>query len=240
MERISGGLEQSEDCYWKIVEELKQQQENMLETVEQNKHFTAPAEFLSKVSSELQEEMKEITSHMTELEDMGKQMGVLSLNAAIEAGRMGESGREFVAAAEDVRELAGQYQQITGSFQKAIETINEKLEETKAQVTHLNGLLKDNNVRMGKSTKEFSDSLYRMEHSDIQNFSPQVKKLQEELTGTVAKEEELVKQYALATDAMEQAGESFMKQQDALEQLKVGQQEIREQIKAAKLEAAGR
>ena len=139
-----------------------------------------------------------------------------------------------------MRELAGQYQQITGSFQKAIETINEKLEETKAQVTHLNGLLKDNNVRMGKSTKEFSDSLYRMEHSDIQNFSPQVKKLQEELTGTVAKEEELVKQYALATDAMEQAGESFMKQQDALEQLKDGQQEIREQIKAAKLEAAGR
>lgn len=240
VERISGGLEQSEDCYWKIVEELKQQQENMLETVEQNKHFTAPAEFLSKVSSELQEEMQEITSHMAELEDMGKQMGVLSLNAAIEAGRMGESGREFVAAAEDVRELAGQYQQITGSFQKAIETINEKLEETKAQVTHLNGLLKDNNVRMGKSTKEFSDSLYRMEHSDIQNFSPQVKKLQEELTGTVEKEEELVKQYALATDAMEQAGESFMKQQDALEQLKDGQQEIREQIKAAKLEAAGR
>lgn len=238
--KISGGLEKSEDCYWKILEELKQQKEEMLENVEQNKHFTAPAEFLSKVSLELQEEIKGITSHMAELENMGKQMGVLSLNAAIEAGRMGESGKEFVAAAEDVRELAGQYQQITDSFQKAIDTINEKIEETKTQVTHLNGLLKDNNVRMGKSTKEFSDCLYRMEHSDIQNFTPQVKQLEEALTGTAAQEEELVKQYALATDAMEQAGESFMKQQEALEKLKDGQQEIRKEMKTVKLEISER
>lgn len=238
--RISSGLEQSEACYWRIVEELKQQKEAMLETVEQNKHFTAPAEFLSKVPTELQEELKDITARIEELDDMGKQMGVLSLNAAIEAGRMGESGKEFVAAAEEVRELAGQYQQITASFQEIITKINKKLDETQNQVVHLNGLLKDNNVRMGKNTKEFADSVYRMEHSDIQNFSPEVKQLEEEITGTAAKEEELVRQYALATDAMEQAGESFMKQQDALERLKDGQESIREQIKAAKLEVAER
>lgn len=236
MRKISAGLEQSEECYWRIVEELKQQKEDMLETVEQNKHFTAPAEFLSKVSTELQEELKGISGHMEELDDMGRQMGVLSLNAAIEAGRMGESGREFVAAAEDVRSLAGQYQQITASFQEAIGKITEKLEETQAQVVHLNGLLKDNNVRMGKNTKEFDECIYRMEHSDIQNFAPGVKRLVEEMTGTAAGEEELIRQYALATDAMEQAGESFMKQQDALERLRDGQEEIREQIKAAKLE----
>lgn len=240
IQRISNGLNQSEECYWKMVEELKQQKEGMLELVEQNKHFTAPAEFLSKVSTELKDELKGISSHMNELEDMSKQMGVLSLNAAIEAGRMGESGKEFVAAAEDVRNLAGQYQQVTACFAEVIETINNKLEETQAQVTHLNSLLKDNNVAMGKNTKEFGDCIYRMEHSDIQNFGPRVKKLSEEITGTATGEAELIKQYALATDAMEQAGESFMKQQDALEQLRDGQEEIREQIKAAKLEMAER
>lgn len=236
MRKISTGLEQSEGCYRNIVEELKRQRDDMLDAVEQNKHFTAPAEFLSKVSTELQEELKGIGAHMEELGDMGKQMGVLSLNAAIEAGRMGESGREFVAAAEDVRNLAGQYQQITASFQETIERITEKLEETQAQVAHLNGLLKDNNVRMGKNTKELGDCVYRMEHSDIQNFAPGVKQLLEEMSGTTAGEEELIRQYALATDAMEQAGESFMKQQDALERLRDGQEEIREQIKSAKLE----
>ena len=103
--RISSGLEQSEACYWRILEELKQQKEAMLETVEQNKHFTAPAEFLSKVPTELQEELKGISAHIEELDDMGRQMGVLSLNAAIEAGRMGESGKEFVAAATWFRKL---------------------------------------------------------------------------------------------------------------------------------------
>lgn len=235
IERLSGGLSQSEECYWNIVEELKQQKEDMLELVEQNKHFTGPAEFLSKVSAELQEELQTMSANMSQLEEMGRQMGVLSLNAAIEAGRMGESGKEFVAAAESVRSLAGQYQQMTDSFGETIEKINSRLEETQAQVTHLNHLLKDNNVRMGKSTREFADCIYRMEHSDIQNFSPTVQHLVEEITGNAAGEEELIRQYALATDAMEQAGESFMKQQDALEQLKGGQEAIREQIKAVKL-----
>ena len=238
IQQISGGLEKSEACYWQIVEELKQQKEDMLDTVEQNKHFTAPAEFLSKASTELQEEVNGITSCMDELEEMGKQMGVLSLNAAIEAGRMGESGREFVSAIEDVRNLSGQYQQMTASFGEILEKINEKLEETQGQVSHLNSLLKDNNLRMGKHTREFSDCVYRLEHSDIQNFSPEVKKVAEEITGAAPGEEELVKQYALATDAMEQAGESFMKQQDALAQLKDRQEEIREQMKAVNIEMA--
>ena len=236
MQRVSGAIEQSEECYWKIVEQLKKQQEDMLNNVEQNKHFTAPAEFLNKVPVELQEELKGITTHVDQLNEMSRQMGVLSLNAAIEAGRMGESGREFVAAAEDVRNLAVKYQQMTESFQETVKRIEEKLEQTQGQVIHLNGLLKDNNVRMGKTAKEFADSIYRMEHSDIQNFSPQVKKLTEELTGTAMEEEELIQQYALATNAMEQAGESFMKQQDALEQLKNRQDEIREQMKTVKPE----
>lgn len=234
MQKISVAIQQSEDCYGKIVEELKLQQDEMLEHVEQNKHFTAPAEFLSKVPTELQDELKGITIQMEQLDDMGRQMGVLSLNAAIEAGRMGESGREFVAAAEDVRDLAAKYQQMTEAFQEMVKRIDEKLEETQGQVIHLNGLLKDNNVRMGKTAKKFTDSIYRMEYSDIQNFTPQVKKLTEELNGTNVEEEELLKQYALATDAMEQAGESFMKQQDALEQLKSRQNEIREQMKTVK------
>lgn len=234
--KIAADLEQSEEGYQDILKGLKQQKEDMLEAVEQNKHFTAPAEFLSKVSAELKQELNGIGTHMEALEEMGRQMGTLSLNAAIEAGRMGESGREFVAAAEEVRGLAGQYQQTTASFQEAIQRINEKLEETQAQVAHLNHLLKDNNVRMAKSTKEFEDSMYRLEHSDIQGFSSRVKQLSQEITGTAAGEEELIRQYVLATDAMEQAGESFMQQQEALEQLRDRQEEIREQIRAAKLE----
>lgn len=237
IQNLFGGMEQSEACYREVVEELKHQQEEMLEGVEQNKHFTAPAEFLSRVSTEMQEELKKISSSMEQLEEMGTQMGVLSLNAAIEAGRMGESGKEFVGAAEEVRNLAGQYQQVTAAFGETIEKLNHKLEETQAQVVHLNALLKDNNVRMGKSTREFTECLYHMEHSKIQNFSPEVKRMLESFTGT-ADGEELIRQYELATEAMEQAGESFMKQQDALEQLKDGQEEIREQIKAAKLESA--
>lgn len=235
MYKISEGVEQTEVSYWEMTEKLKQQKENMLDAVEQNKNITAPAEFLSKISVELQEELNGIGNQIGELDSMGRQMGVLSLNAAIEAGRMGESGREFVAAAEDVRNLAGQYQQITVSFSEAIEKINSTLEEVKEQTAQLNTRLKDYNIQIGKGTKEFADCVSQMEDSDIQSFTTEIKNLAERVSNMITSEDECIRQYSLATNAMEQAGESFMKQQGILEQIEGSLGDIKEQVKAEKL-----
>lgn len=228
------GLEKSDTCREQMTAQLKQQNDEMLDIVEQNKHFTTPAKFLSQVSNELEGDLAKIQGQLEDLDTLGKQMGVISLNAAIEAGRMGESGAQFVAAAEEVRNMSGQYQQLTASFSGVVESIRGRLKETQEQVAHLNGLLKENNICMGKTTKEFTDTLYKMEHSDIQNFAPEAKKLLEQLEGTEEAEQELNRQYTIANDAMELAGESFMKQQEVLDKLKVNLDGAQEQIKNVK------
>lgn len=233
-QNLSEGLEKSDNCREELTARLKLQNDEMLDIVEQNKHFTAPAKFLSQVTNELEGDLAKILGQLEELDALGKQMGVVSLNAAIEAGRMGESGAQFVAAAEDVRNMSGQYQQLTASFSGVVESIGGRLKETEEQVAHLNSLLKENNICMGKTTKEFTDTLYRMEHSDIQNFTPEAKKLLKQLKGAAEAEQRLDRQFTLANDAMEHAGESFIKQQEALDKLKKNLDRTREQIKNVK------
>lgn len=231
---LTEGLEKSESCREQVTAELKQQNDEMLDIVDQNKHFTAPAKFLSQVTKDLEGDLAKISGQLEELEHLGKQMSVVSLNAAIEAGRMGESGAQFVAAAEDVRNVSGQYQQLASSFAAVVETISGRLKETEEQAARLNGLLRENNVCMGRTTKEFTDTLYRMEHSDIRNFTPEAKQLLEQMETAAASGQKLNRQYTLANDAMELAGESFMKQQETLDKLKENLNGMQEQIKSVK------
>ena len=91
------------------------QHEDTCALVENNKHFTAPAKSLSETSDRLEEHVDSCADIAAQMKEQNKQMSVLSLNAAIEAGMLGEQG-----------EL----------------------------VSHLVGLLKDNNVATTKLMKQ--------------------------------------------------------------------------------------
>lgn len=81
-------------------------------------------------------------------------MSVLSLNAAIEAGRLGESGSKFIAAAEEVRANSEAYERETIALAEALEQSENRIGELEEQIHHLNELLKENNISMGKLYKD--------------------------------------------------------------------------------------
>ena len=127
------------------------QHEDTCALVENNKHFTAPAKSLSEESDRLEEHVDSCAEIAAQMKEQNKQMSVLSLNAAIEAGMLGEQGKLFVEAAESIRE----------SYDSAIDAVKQELSEAKAeisalkeQVSHLVGLLKDNNVATTKLMKQ--------------------------------------------------------------------------------------
>ena len=129
------------------------QHEDTCALVENNKHFTAPAKSLSETSDRLEEHVDSCADIAAQMKEQNKQMSVLSLNAAIEAGMLGEQGKLFVEAAESIREASVSYDSAIDAVEQELSEAKAEISALKEQVSHLVGLLKDNNVATTKLMK---------------------------------------------------------------------------------------
>ena len=130
------------------------QHEDTCALVENNKHFTAPAKSLSETSDRLEEHVDSCADIAAQMKEQNKQMSVLSLNAAIEAGMLGEQGKLFVEAAESIREASVSYDSAIDAVEQELSEAKAEISALKEQVSHLVGLLKDNNVATTRLMKQ--------------------------------------------------------------------------------------
>lgn len=183
----------SEEAYEAAVEHVRGQQERFMALVEENKHFTSPSKYLSELPVALHNENQEHRKKLAQMSDFSKQMGVLALNAAIEAGRMGESGMQFVAAAEEVRQYAGNYEEALSEFRAELDASDKRISELEETIHHLVSLLKDNNVATGKLLKSNEKAVKLLENPDILAFSDEVSQWKEQIVGLLNVDEEVLK-----------------------------------------------
>lgn len=94
------------------------------------------------ITAELSHGMEEMRNMLDEVVELGKQMGVISLNAAVEAGRMGEGGKKFVEAAEEIRGLSGQYQKATSTLAQQMQLVGLKWQKSKGEIDKVEERLK--------------------------------------------------------------------------------------------------
>ena len=142
----------------KLVEKVKEQNEEALKLVDNNKHFTSPSKYLSELPSTFREANQKYSGHIGKMSEYCKQMGVLALNSAIEAGRLGDSGKVFVNSCEVIRTYATNYENEIALMKEEISASNEKIAYLEEQVRHLVGLLKENNVATAKLMKQCGET----------------------------------------------------------------------------------
>ncbi len=106
------------------------------------------AKIIAPVTAELSQGMEEMRNMLEDVVELGKQMEVLSLNAAVEAGRMGESGRKFVEAAEEVRGLSDKYQQTTSTLAQHLQLVGMKWQKSRGEIEETEGQLKQQYARL--------------------------------------------------------------------------------------------
>ena len=119
------------------------QHEDTCALVENNKHFTAPAKSLSETSDRLEEHVDSCADIAAQMKEQNKQMSVLSLNAAIEAGML-----------ESIREASVSYDSAIDAVKQELSEAKAEISALKEQVSHLVGLLKDNNIATTRLMKQ--------------------------------------------------------------------------------------
>ncbi len=179
--------------YAQLCKLVEKQMDGCCQAVEQNKHFTTPSKTLGELSGELKAQNEAYLEELDAMGGYGKQMSVLSLNAAIEAGRMGESGRGFVSAAEEVRGLARQYESSVTLLKEKIAHSDEKLDKLEENIHHIVALLKDNNVAITKLMRDCEVLKKTAESSADNDFSKDFRRIREELVGMKNAEDEIIK-----------------------------------------------
>ncbi|MGN0141012.1 MAG: methyl-accepting chemotaxis protein [Roseburia sp.] len=117
-------------------------------------------------------QMEEEVGHMLEF---SRNMSVLSLNAAIEAGRMGEVGSRFIGAAEEVRSFADQYVRSAEQVEQQLAAFTATVRELSELVTQLSGRVQDNRSLVADIQKNSIRTMatYETGQVDIRELIPE-------------------------------------------------------------------
>lgn len=181
--------------------------------VDVNKHFTTPSKYISEFPSNYKAQNQSCRENLDQMEEFGKQMGVLSLQAAIEAGRLGEDGRQFVETAENIRTYAANYDKVIAQTRLQLEQSDERLSELENQVHHLITLLKENNIATAKLMNLCQDAVNKSDALNHNSLMDDFIEIQNKMSTLRNADEEIVKSEERNRMQVDDLNEEFLAQQ---------------------------
>ena len=181
--------------------------------VDVNKHFTTPSKYISEFPSNYKAQKQSCREDLDQMEVLGEQMGVLALQAAIEAGRLGEDGRQFVETAEDIRTYAANYDKVIAQTRLQLEQSDERLSELENQVHHLITLLKENNIATAKLMNLCQDAVNKSDALNHNSLMDDFIEIQNKMSTLRNADEEIVKSEERNRMQVDDLNEEFLAQQ---------------------------
>lgn len=124
--------------------------------VEENKNSVEPVTALQEAKIALKNDAQSMRIETDHMLDYAKQMTVSSLNCAIEAGRMGDAGKNFVETCEDVRMLSSAYERAAQSVSRQLDMIEKRIRMMDTQTAALLKSNKDTNASISRLSKNIT------------------------------------------------------------------------------------
>ncbi len=202
----AGGMEGKQE---EVRENFREVLEKTTELVDANKHFTSPSKYLNEAPAKFRSRNKDMTRQLDQMEEYGKQMGVLALDAAIEAGRLGEAGKQFVASAEAIRSYASHYDEVIASVRKQLTESETEIQRLEEEVHRLVTLLKDNNIAAAKLMKNCGDVVREADRAGEVSLIQDLSAMMDQMTVLKNADDEIVKSEERNRMQLEDLAEEF-------------------------------
>ena len=190
----------------------------LTELVEQNKHFSAPAKDLAAGAKDIRDELTAVCEETKALSAFFRNVSVMSLTAAIDAGRMGESASKFVQTAEDIRIESEKEERVLKDLTKKLQSLHARLDAFDASVEKMNVLQTDANKACYRTLANHEERMKKTKGAGAHGFLLKELPSLKGLASSVKKKLHQVfeKQNAIL-DEMESLGTDFMDEQKASE-----------------------
>ncbi len=185
-------FQKNQENYEMLKELIIRQLETSTFLVEENKHYTTPAKYLSMTPETLRKQNCSYEKHLDEMAEFHKRMNILALNAAIEAGRMGESGKQFVNAAEEIRQTVLSCEKETLAFKEELMESQKQIAELEKTIQQLIKRMKSSNKGTAKLFKKCQDTAEKAETISFYGFSEKMDDFQDKLMEIRTREEQIL------------------------------------------------
>lgn len=193
IDNFSKELKSAMDEYTQFTEMFKKHHEAVTNLVEENKHYTTPSKYLTEAPALIRQDYQSYEAKLDELAENSRQMSVMALNAAIEAGRMGSTGKQFVATSEEIRQNALSYEKTVLAMKEELQKSQEQINELEEFVFRLVSLIKDGNVGTTRILKKSMEINKAIADSSMHDFSEDVIGIRDKVVAMRNLDEAIVK-----------------------------------------------
>ncbi len=222
-ERNQKLLQQVEEIAGRQEKLRTEQRESWSEAGQEDKEPIDLMKVIAPITAELSHGMEEMRNMLDDVVELGKQMGVISLNAAVEAGRMGEGGKKFVEAAEEVRELSGKYQQATSTLAQQMQLVGMKWQKSKGEIEKAEERVKQQYAGLLSARKACMFVGEEMLKFPLAELQDEMEKIFEDEKMKACCED--------ISEKAEKANQDFMQQRESFDELRQTSQQAKTMIK---------
>ena len=179
--------------YSQLTALIEDEMSTINQLVDNNKHFTSPSKYITEVPAVLKQINASYEKKLDVMAEYGRQMGVMALNAAIEAGRMGDSAKQFVSASEEIRQTALVYEKAAIEMKEDVEASYTKIAELEEKIHYLIALLKENNMGTARMFKKCQETNKAKNEASMRDFSENMTVIRDKVLAIRNLEEEIEK-----------------------------------------------
>lgn len=193
MDAYSKELKTALEDYEQLKESVIQHNKDVTNLVEHNKHYTTPSKYLTEVPGVIRQTCQSYESRLEKLAESSREISVMAVNAAIEAGRMGENSKKFVSVSESIRQEALDYEKTALEMKEELTEAQEKIKELEDVIVRLVSLMKDGNKGTNRLLKKSMDLNKRVTNSNMRDFTEDIAVFEDQFVSIRNLDEEISK-----------------------------------------------